>query len=243
MLHSGIAGISLRFPELLFLREDSICHESKDKKTAAGSAPLPLYRLDWGSRKDSSKIVSEYCDYAEGVHYLIAPHYYQEIRRCAMQALVEWTMQRKFDTVIRELCSNPAIAYIDTAFRLLSDCAYDIDKRYWHRDNRRVLLPHILMYKFWIGQTGRGMVELHAGFGRLGLSAICYDKQRASGDTETLIDGQIIAKFLKDMTEFEQADMAVHQFKYSVPGLSKSVAVVVAPIVDQLKDARKMRRK
>ena len=54
------------------------------------------------------------------------------------------------DTAVREICLYPAIAYIETAFRLIIDCMYDGD------ECLKPIFINILLYKFWSHQIGDG---------------------------------------------------------------------------------------
>lgn len=103
-----------------------------------------------------------YDNFVKGLTFAINPKYFSEIRRMATMSHMEWTMERPFDTMIRDICLRPAIEYIFTAFRLLSDCVVDLGRQRWYRGNDAILIPYAMAYKFWRNQTGYGLVMDHA---------------------------------------------------------------------------------
>jgi hypothetical protein len=143
--------------------------------------PVGLYRLDWSYKEETvgkehlewlmkywpqnkrvytEQFPVEYRKWLDGKVYAISSSYLREIRRESELGMVEWNRNRSFDTMVREACLTPAIAHFRTAFFLISDCCYDMKTKSWQR-NRMVLLP-ALLYRFWVGETGRGLVRYHA---------------------------------------------------------------------------------
>lgn len=172
---------ALYFPRLVHLEDTSFKSWSDSQKTTG------IYKLDWNqidelkkkrflehySRCNPPQIVfpgtlpSEYDQWVKNLLFAIPTHYMAEIRRCAKTALMEWGVERHFDTMIREICLEPAISYIFVAFRMLADCLYDSETNYFYRGDDKIIAPQALLYKFWSFQTGRGLVKGHAQFHRL----------------------------------------------------------------------------
>jgi len=177
---------SLLFPSLVRCGETTF-------KSGSDRGATTLYRLDW-SRADSAREASwvkwagdgpstsstsfylckyhgtlpkKYDDWVKDMVFAIPQSYYDEIHRTARMGLIEWSTERHFDTMIREVCLQPAIGYIFTSFRLLADCIYDEKTNYFSRDPDKVIAPQALLYKFWSGQTGRGLIRDHADFKRI----------------------------------------------------------------------------
>jgi len=169
------------FPHLVFIKDVSFKSWSDSSKTTK------LYKLDWTSydaaiKKDYENhfvkcwpcetyaFVQTFNSYYESIlqslRFAVPQHYMDEIRRNTQMALSEW-ISRPFDTAIREMCLAPAIKYVEVAFKLLVDCAYDEDTQYFLRVDNKYVLPHMLLFRFWSHQTGSGMIMDHSDFGRL----------------------------------------------------------------------------
>ena len=85
-----------------------------------------------------------------------------EIVRNAKRGLEEWGIYRGFDTNVREMCLNPAQELIFVAFYLLCDCLYDPETNYFYRKEDSYFAHNAMVYKFWDGQTGRGLLWFNA---------------------------------------------------------------------------------
>ena len=141
-----------------------------------------LYTLDWEKVDQSKKdhflkndavdsnmkfpgtLPKEYDEYVRKMTFAIPDFYLREIRNQSYMALTEWNGNYPFDTVIREMCLKPAIAHTYVAFRLISDCLYDPITNYFSREPMKIIAPQVLLYKFWVFQTGRGLIRDHAEF-------------------------------------------------------------------------------
>ena len=158
---------SLSFPLLLRVGETEFSSwQEKGNSTT-------LYRLDW-SRLDSEReqrwlkwhsearssdqkfvlatypgsLPEPYDSMVKAMIFSVPGKYLDEIRRNCRMAAVEWATERHFDTMIREVCLKPAIAYAYTAFRLLTDCLYDPKTNYFSRQDEKAYAPQALLYKF-----------------------------------------------------------------------------------------------
>ena len=172
MLDMSTKAIS--FPCLV--KEDAGSHLSHPTR----ERPFALYTIDWEQfdqkkEDDFYKWIAQYHPTSKGQYIEGIPQKYNEIfsnlvfgldeehlneiHHCIRMAYVEWSRKRHFDTVISEICSEPAISYIYVAFRLLCDNIFDVHKKEfvygrWVEDASY----HVLLYKFWHRQTGRGIL-------------------------------------------------------------------------------------
>jgi hypothetical protein len=194
----------LHFPRLVWVNKITF--------TSANSKQCSVYKLDWEKfdqvmydqwaewkkNAQSSKLEWKYAlepEYERILHetrFALPKSYLDEIHRMCTQAMVEWNMERSFDTNIREMCLEPAICFIKCAFKLLSDCIYDPEKNYYSRNyDQDLLVPHILMFRFWQHQTGRGLVENHADFDHLRTLLTYWKRNKeysmASGDRKSVV--------------------------------------------------------
>jgi len=110
----------------------------------------------------SPSLPEKYEVWVKNLQFAIPPDYMEEIIRNSREGLQEWNIQRCFDTNVREFCLKPAIAHIYSAFYLMSDCIYDPKTNYYIRGTDKIMAQHLLTYRFWMHQTGRGCVWDHA---------------------------------------------------------------------------------
>jgi len=143
-------------------------------------------------------IPEEYDNWVKNLVFAIPRNYIKEIRRCARLALVEWCTERNFDTMIRDICLMPAIAYTYVAFRLIADCAYDPKKNYFYRGDDQTIMPQAMLYKFWSYQTGRGLVQDHSYFKKI----TWLLKEKGAFHDENKI--KIVKKFINAIQAFEK---------------------------------------
>ena len=59
---------------------------------------------------------------------------------------------------IEKIYIDPTSSYIYESFRLLSDCAFDEKTNFWYRGVFKNILPYLLLYKFWKGQTSKNLL-------------------------------------------------------------------------------------
>lgn len=184
----GMEG-SLKFPRLRYHREDNLVHPSADRDNTVNERQVSIYTLDWemfdllkrqghngwlagtGREPGSIDAFVTLPDFLEeevrGYTFALTSDYHTEMRRNAVRARQEWDYPRSFDTMIRESCLAPAVAHARVAFYLLADCIWDPETKYWWKEKDLQLSTSLMAYKFWLGQTGRGLVGDHAGFGKL----------------------------------------------------------------------------
>jgi len=171
---------SLLFPSLVRQGETTFRSWSSDLQDKTTT----VYKLDWTKLDELKKeqfldkapcsdtrfpgtLPESYDTWIKSLQFTIPTHYLDEIRRCTRMALIEWNTERRFDTMIREICLIPAEAYAYVAFRLLADCLYDPDTNYFYRKEDKIIVPQALLYKFWAFQTGRGLIKDHARFEKI----------------------------------------------------------------------------
>jgi len=172
---------SLLFPRFVFQEEVTL----RDSK-------VPFYKLHWDEidKIRRERFVKSIADGVEGIPvenlypFTTLPHpynkwvkdmtfaisntYMEEIRRYARLGIFEWSRHKPIsDTMIRDICLEPAIQYIYVAFRLIVDCMYDKKVQYYYRGPDKAYAPQALLYKFWSFQTGSGLIKDHAQFRRI----------------------------------------------------------------------------
>jgi len=158
---------NLLFPRLVFLKETKFSSWGGDEHRSTR-----VYILDWSSLDEKAVkqgvrlFPRDHIDWLNNFRFALPYHYRSEIRRCVKMATLEWERPLGFDTSIREMCLGTATKYIDVAFRLLADCPYDPEKDYFYRGDDRGVLPFALIYRFWDGQTGRGLPWFKSGLAK-----------------------------------------------------------------------------
>lgn len=181
-----------------------------------------LYRLDW-SGKDAvveqrdvrrrqmvrkrhdveveeeegrapTRLPEPYETMLDAARFAVPPHYEREIQHCIAMAQAEWAVNRSFDTIIREACLKPAIAYVETTFMLLDDCLHDPERK---RDEHPLYIigQSTMLYRFWLGQCGGGNYQRHAKIDRLRDNALNARRwsdewRKRAQDFVDAIDGQ-----------------------------------------------------
>jgi len=170
----------LLFPQFIFQEEVTL----RDSK-------IPLYKLNWDEidkiRRERyikdipddvinapvdnlypfTTLPAPYNKWVKDMLFVIPSKYMEEIRRNARIGIIEWSQVRPFDTMIREICLEPAKQYIYVAFRLIVDCMYNKDTQYYYRGPDKAYATQALLYKFWSLQTGSGLIKDNAQFRRI----------------------------------------------------------------------------
>lgn len=148
----------LYFPKLVFEKAVTISNSSSTE-----IKPLNLYTLSWFRK--TSKCSNGYNELPEDYEYLldslrfaISDGYLKEIRRCSWSAVAEWNSIRLLDSSMKSVYLLSASAYIETAFKLLSDSLYDEETKYFYRKDDKKIIPYILLYKFWKNQTSNSLI-------------------------------------------------------------------------------------
>ena len=165
---------SLRFPRLVHLRE---------AKNFRSERSMSIYKLDWSKMEESLKenhecqrrevnpapqartyhdffpaLPDKYMKWVDDLQFALSSGYRREIVRTSNAALNEWSIERPFDTCIREYCLRPSHQFVNVAFRLLEDSIYDSEKNYFDRSDRKYTAKNLMLYRFWFHQTGWGLI-------------------------------------------------------------------------------------
>ena len=147
-----------------------------------------------------NRLPEKWENWLSGIKYAIPSTYYKEISNQSHLAIEEWNREYPFDTVIREMCLQSAIAHVAVAFKLVADCAYDPATNYYSRGDDKIILKYALMYRFWIGQTGGGLLKTHSEFDHLNWLLTCdniwHDRM--------LPARHVIEEFINDIDKFEK---------------------------------------
>jgi len=128
------------------------------------------WRFEYHPEKDIPYVPQlpvEYDEWVKNLLFAIPISYLREIKRMTRLGLEEWDHYRPFDTMIRELCLEPATTMIRCAFILIGDCVYDPQAEYYSRSSKKQLASYIMAYKFWSHQTGRGVIRYNADLDNL----------------------------------------------------------------------------
>lgn len=212
---------ALRYPHLTHVKDVKFGSRSTKKRT-------PMYRLSWYDKEFVAGESPATNDSVHGEDYFLAfppkwdtmlkeatftipADYVAEIRRQFIAADAIWSDSFPFDTMIREMCLEPAIAHTRVAFGLIADCLYDESTNYFYRGPFKFLIRHMLIYKFWFGQTGHGLLRRNAMFDRLEWMVqndTCFPNQPE--------ERAYVQQFLDDMTDHERAYDDYHSARHGV---------------------------
>lgn len=141
----------LFFPKIEFEKSVELNHNSGDSKI------VNLYYLDWTHKEKKcnngeSELPFRYEEIIKNLRFAISDGYLDEIRRTSWSSISEFNTTRKLDSSIKQIYLKPTVAYISSAFTLLSDSIFDTDTNFYYRGKNKVILTHLLLYKFWKNQ-------------------------------------------------------------------------------------------
>lgn len=141
----------LFFPKIEFEKSVELNHNSGDSKI------VNLYRLDWTHKEKKcnngeSELPFRYEDLIKSLRFAISDGYLKEIRRSSWASIEELNMIRTVDSSMKQIYLKPTVAYINVAFKLLVDSVFDIDTNFYYRGKNKIILPYLLLYKFWKNQ-------------------------------------------------------------------------------------------
>lgn len=175
MLNTEFSHRELTFPPLRFITKVNFSSWSNDSKSMT-----PLYKLDWdefdrnlakriGHELPYKALPDEYEKQVRSLKFAISHNYRQGISHHSNLAQAERNRFWPYDTMVRDICLNVVAEAIRTAFFLLKDCTYDQDTGGFDRSDDRSLFDNMLVWRFWVHQTGRGTVWRKANFDYLEL--------------------------------------------------------------------------
>jgi hypothetical protein len=155
------------------------------KKT---STNVNLYNLDWSSGilMTVPRLSVGFIESLSRFKFKIDSNYMRQIKFHAKAAAECWDSpsDEGFDTVIRDWCREPAVAHVWAAFRLLGDCVYDPETKYFSREDSKVLASY-MAYAFWhMSSVGYGLVSEfsridHERFSKSDIGkALCIESER-----------------------------------------------------------------
>ena len=157
----------LYFPKLVFDKAVTITHTVTNEMK-----PINLYKFDWTRKinkcnSGQPELSSEYEELLTSLKFAITDGYIKEIRRCSRLAVHEWNTLRLLDQSLKSIYLLPAASYVEVAFKLLSDCAFDESKNYYYRGEYKRILPYLFLYKFWKNQATNLAIFTFAKFSDL----------------------------------------------------------------------------
>ena len=158
----------IEYPEFKFI-------ETNNKFGPKSSIGYNIYQIDWSACHkrwfkygyDVPPLPLEYIDQVTNLEFALNDSYRRQINVSFMSAQQVWSINYPFDTMIREICYEPAVAHIWVGFRLLADCIYNRDENYFCRSDGNQIAQYLMPYLFWFGQTGYGLLEDHSHLDRL----------------------------------------------------------------------------
>src|ERR1035437_4999537 len=114
----------LFFPKIEFDKSVEFSHNSGDTKI------VNLYYLDWSHKEKKcnngeSELPFRYEEIIKNLRFAISDIYLDEIRHASWAAISELNTIRKLDNSIKQIYLKPVVAYISTAFTLISDSTFD----------------------------------------------------------------------------------------------------------------------
>jgi hypothetical protein len=108
-------------------------------------------------------IPEEHSKWVNELQYSIPQDLLEEIRHCSLRAEEEWG-RRKPETRWEPIPTRgPAASYVFSAFTLVADCLYNPETDNYSRDDKKILVPNILAYRFWSFQTKPDNLALYSG--------------------------------------------------------------------------------
>jgi len=125
-----------------------------------------LYYLDWQRKELKSNMNNTLQDLphelntkVKNLKFIIDTSYLNEIRRTSWQAITEWNEIRNIaDKSAKKIYLKPTASYVESAFKLLADCIFDIDTEFYYRQDDKVIIPYLLLYKFWKNQASKNLI-------------------------------------------------------------------------------------
>lgn len=141
----------LFFPKIEFEKSTELNHNSGDNKI------VNLYYLDWTHKErkcnnGETELPFRFEEKIKNLKFAISDGYLKEIRRTSWASVEELNMMRTVDSSMRGLYLKPTVAFVSVAFRLLSDSMFDTETNFYYRKSDKIVLPHLLLYKFWKNQ-------------------------------------------------------------------------------------------
>lgn len=141
----------LFFPKIEFENSIEINHTSGDNKI------VNLYSLDWTHKEKKcnngeSELPFRYEDKIKNLKFAISDGYLREIRRTSWASVEELNMMRSVDNSLRHIYLKTTVSYVSVAFRLISDSIFDSETNFYYRHADKIIIPHLLLYKFWKNQ-------------------------------------------------------------------------------------------
>lgn len=162
-------SFDFKFPHLAYYKSASLVRsEQSHNKSSKSGRPIQLFKLDWGTFELAPILPKQYDEVISNLVFSLDEKYLHEIHHSTRMAFIERSRHRGFDTAIRDICLAPVDTYIYVAFRLICDCVFDEEKKYWREhDWVRTIAHHAMLLKFWHRQTGAGLLWEKAQMDRL----------------------------------------------------------------------------
>lgn len=162
--------------------------------------------------KPLATLPEPYNTLVKSLTYNIPDNYRKEINHQCMLFISERMRERPFDTVIRDMCASVSRAAINCAFKLLTDCIIDKNTNGWFRYERlpnevnvnKWMIQSLLIYKFWRGMAGNGLVYEFAEMDKLEKHANIISPSKSCLNTiDNIETAHSINVMLRDIKKWE----------------------------------------
>jgi hypothetical protein len=159
----------------------------------------------------------EYYEWLRSIKFAISKDFYREIKRHSRLAIDQWSHVNNANHsngYTNDICLKPAMAHVESAFRLLADSAYSEDRKSYERYGKNVILAPAMTYHFWGNVLDQKSVWNVSGLNRIN-SSYRYKNPHAVQETHKDEEGRSsMIEFLEDVKEREKNRRHFYQSLY-----------------------------
>lgn len=212
MVPNGDTGIIRQ--RKIYKLDWSIIDKQKEEEYKRWLEPIERIPERIGVRERSYKTINKtqktlpkkYDDWVKNLEFDISRPFLKEIQHLTKLFQTEWNRSRGLgSTHATEVCLDVPISAAKCAFDLLSQCAYDSENDCsYNRNDDYILIKHALLYKFWVGKTGRGLVKNNSGFDRL--ESFLKEKNNFFSLKQSKSIKKVIRDFIKEIDCLEDKE-------------------------------------
>jgi len=206
----------LPFPDLIYCGRFTVPEKHKPGEDSQ-SRTVPIFRLDWKDHDFETKpkgridlLPPHWATWLDACRFSIDGVYQSEVTRHCRSALLDWQLDAPFDHRVGEILQQPAVAHVETAFRLLADCLWDEDRMDWQRGHPRLVFLSAALLRFWDGKIPEVRCARLEDLRTLGRHPGSLVKTHRGGEwaTGSAIEDALVQSFLHEVDErFEKADL------------------------------------
>ena len=213
----------LPFPTLIKYCTIPDQKELSQQKEISPSKEKNIYRLDWSffdKRKKEKPchyeapsvkaLPDKYESLLEDLKFAISYPLIDEIRRNVRQAIEERNVKRGLSAYYESMVEKTCEAHVEVAFALLTDCLFDVNKNDWDREQDKIIILSMMLYKFWHNQVPKKELKRLALFFDLERNNPIVDEEENIDDSHK----QVI-EYMKTIKEYEET--------YNIGGYKKKI--------------------